>query len=56
MALLEKWTPSRDLERLRHEFDDLLERFGFEHGGLFKKSGNRLCCGRQSNRLPTATS
>lgn len=36
MALLEKWNPSRELERLRLEFDDLLERFGFEHGGLFK--------------------
>jgi HSP20 family protein len=37
MALLEKWNPSRDLERLRHEFDDMLERFGFEHGRLFKE-------------------
>ncbi|MDO8432136.1 MAG: Hsp20/alpha crystallin family protein [Candidatus Binatus sp.] len=36
MALPEKWNPSRELERLRHEFDDLLERLGFEHGGLFK--------------------
>ncbi len=36
MALLERWNPSRELERLRHEFDDLLERFGFEPGGLFK--------------------
>jgi HSP20 family protein len=37
MALLEKWNPSRELERLRHEFDDVLERFGFERGGLFKE-------------------
>jgi HSP20 family protein len=37
MALLGKWNPSRDLENLRHEFDDLLERFGFEHSGLFKE-------------------
>jgi HSP20 family protein len=36
MALLEKWNPSRELERLRHEFDDLLERFGFDRGGPFK--------------------
>ena len=36
MALLEKWNPSRELARFRHEFDDLLERFGFERGGLFK--------------------
>ena len=37
MALLEKWNPSRELGRLRHEFDDLIERFGFERGGLFKE-------------------
>ena len=37
MALLGKWNPSRELERLRHEFDDLLERFGFEPGGLMKE-------------------
>jgi HSP20 family protein len=32
MGFLEKWSPSTDLERLRHEFDDLLERFGFDRG------------------------
>ena len=30
MALLKKWSPSRELDRLRSEFDDLLERFGFD--------------------------
>ncbi len=30
MGLLEKWRPSRELERFRSEFDDLLERFGFD--------------------------
>ena len=30
MALLEKWSPSRELEKFRHEFDELLERFGSE--------------------------
>ncbi|SRR5579875_2605655 len=30
MALLEKWRPSRELGRFRSEFDDLLERFGFD--------------------------
>jgi HSP20 family protein len=30
MGFLEKWNPSTDLERLRHEFDGLLERFGFD--------------------------
>ena len=42
MRLLEKWNPSRDLGRLRHEFDDLLERFGFAHGGLFKELHSTL--------------
>jgi len=27
MGSLEKWKPSRELERLRNEFDDMLERF-----------------------------
>jgi HSP20 family protein len=30
MALLERWRPSRQLDRFRSEFDDLLERFGFD--------------------------
>jgi HSP20 family protein len=30
MGLLEKWKPSRELERFRNEFDDLVERFGFD--------------------------
>ena len=36
-TLLEKWHPSRELDRFRHEFDDLLDRFGFDQGGLFKE-------------------
>jgi HSP20 family molecular chaperone IbpA len=32
MALLDKWIPSRELQRLRQEFDDL-----FEQGSLFKE-------------------
>ena len=34
MSFLEKWSPATDLERLRHEFDELLERFGFGRGEL----------------------
>ena len=34
MGFLEKWNPSNDLERLRHEFDEMLDRFGF--GGELK--------------------
>jgi HSP20 family protein len=30
MAWLERWKPSRELDRFRREFDDLFERFGFE--------------------------
>jgi len=30
MGFLEKWRPSRELDRFRSEFDDLLERFGFD--------------------------
>ena len=36
MSLLERWNPSRDLERFRHEVDDLLEKFGFERGASLK--------------------
>ena len=32
MGFLEKWTPSTELERMRHEFDELLEHFGFDRG------------------------
>jgi HSP20 family protein len=30
MGLLEKWRQSRDVDRFRSEFDDLLERFGVD--------------------------
>ncbi len=30
MGLLERWRSSRELERFRSEFDDLIERFGFD--------------------------
>jgi HSP20 family protein len=30
MGLLEKWRQSKDLDRFRSEFDDLVERFGFD--------------------------
>lgn len=34
MALLEKWKPSRELQRFRSEFDDLIDRFGFDRDWL----------------------
>lgn len=36
MSLLQRWNPSRELESFRRQFDDLLERFGFERE-LFKE-------------------
>jgi len=30
MSFLEKWKPSRELDRFRREFDDLIERFGVD--------------------------
>jgi len=30
MGFLEKWKSSRELDRFRSEFDDLIERFGFD--------------------------
>jgi HSP20 family protein len=30
MGFLERWRPARDLDRFRSEFDDLIERFGFD--------------------------
>lgn len=30
MALLERWRPSRELDRFRSELDDLIQRFGFD--------------------------
>lgn len=36
MSLLQRWNPSRDLERFRHEVDDLLEKFGLESGTFLK--------------------
>jgi HSP20 family protein len=36
MALLERLNPSRELERIRNEFDDLLERFGLDRGAFLR--------------------
>jgi len=30
MGFLERWTPSKDLDSFRREFDDLMERFSFD--------------------------
>ncbi|MGA7870884.1 MAG: Hsp20/alpha crystallin family protein [Candidatus Binatus sp.] len=43
MGFLEKWSPSTDLDRLRHEFDELLGHFGFDRAELkgFPTTSNR---------------
>jgi len=45
MGLLEKWWPSRELERFRSEFDELLDRFGFDRD-WFGRDWFRLPPGR----------
>jgi HSP20 family protein len=42
MALPEKWRPSRELARFRNEFDDLLERFGFDRDWFGRFPGRNL--------------
>jgi HSP20 family protein len=42
MGLLEKWRPSRELDRFRNEFDDLLERFGFDRDWFGRFPGRDL--------------
>jgi HSP20 family protein len=43
MALLERWRPWRELDQLRSEFDELLDRFGFDRDWLARfPSGREL--------------
>jgi HSP20 family protein len=42
MGLLERWKPSRELDRLRSEFDDLIERFGFDRDWFGRFPGRDL--------------
>jgi len=34
---MEKWRASKELEKFRHEHDDLVERFGMERHNWFKE-------------------
>ena len=47
MGLLERWRPSRELERFRSEFDDLLDRFGFDRDWLSRDWFSRLPLSRE---------
>jgi len=53
MALLEKWKSSRHLDRFRSEFDDLLERFGFDRDwfAAFLWAGNFLLIGHSCRHV-----
>ena len=42
LALPEKWHPATELERFRHQMDDLLEHFGLEHHLLKKVDSQPL--------------
>jgi HSP20 family protein len=42
MGLLERWRPSRELERFRSEFDDLMERFGIDRDWFHFPFGREL--------------
>ena len=46
MALLEKWRPARELDRLRSEIDDLLARFGMERDWFGRLPFDREFFGR----------
>ncbi len=41
MALLEKWRRGREMERFRDEFDDLMDRFGFDRDWFGRFPFNR---------------
>ena len=42
MGLLEKWRSSRELDRFRSEFDDLIERFGFDRDWFGRLPGREF--------------
>jgi HSP20 family protein len=52
MGLLERWRPSRELERFRSEFDDLIERFGFDRDWFGRLPGRDLFADWQSAARP----
>jgi len=54
MGLLEKWRPSRELDRFRNEFDDLLERFGFDRDWFGRFPGRDLFADWQTSTLRPA--
>jgi len=54
MGLLEKWKPSRELDRFRNEFNDLLERFGFERDWFGRFPGRNLFADWQTDGMRPA--
>jgi HSP20 family protein len=54
MGLLEKWRPSKELDRFRNEFDDLLERFGFDRDWFGRFPGRDLLGDWQTSTMRPA--
>jgi len=54
MGLLEKWKGSHEMVRFRNEFDDLLERFGFDRDWLVRWPFDRKFFRRRGTLNDTA--
>jgi len=54
MGLIEKWKPSRELDRFRNEFDDLLQRFGLDRDWFGRFPGRDLLPEWQSSTMRPA--
>jgi HSP20 family protein len=52
MGFLERWRPSRELDRFRSEFDDLIERFGFDRDWFGRFPFSRGLFGELLEPLP----
>lgn len=56
MALLEKWRPSRDLDLFRRQFDELVDRFGFDRDWFGRFPGRELFSGWETMPQPALES
>ena len=52
MGLLERWRPSRELDRFRSEFEDLIERFGFDRDWFGRLPGREFFADWQTAARP----
>ena len=54
MGILEKWRPSTDLDRFRSEFDELLDRFGFDRDWFDRFPGRNLFTDKETGTMRPA--